>query len=133
MSHTIYAAKFEQTIIHQPVHLRRRSQSHAPAHVLMRLYPIDKSLVCSQSERRTHVRIIYNHDYILPELSSLSHQLQFITNFLLFFLFELFSNNANLLNINNLLVKCHLYSLNTLLWMLFFTFVKKNHKNVSKF
>jgi hypothetical protein len=46
MSHTIYAAKFEQTIIHQHVHLRRKSQSHALAHVLMRLYPIDKSLVC---------------------------------------------------------------------------------------
>jgi len=30
MSHTIYAAKFEQTIIHQHVHLRRESQSHAP-------------------------------------------------------------------------------------------------------
>jgi hypothetical protein len=28
MSHTIYAAKFEQTIIHQHVHLRRESQSH---------------------------------------------------------------------------------------------------------
>ena len=37
------------------------SQSHASAHVLMRLYPIDKSLVCSQSKRRTgrHVRIIF--------------------------------------------------------------------------
>ena len=46
MSHTIYAAKFEQTIVHQHVHLRRESQSHAPAHVLMRLYTIDKSLVC---------------------------------------------------------------------------------------
>ena len=57
MSHTIYAAKFEQTIIHQHIHLRRNSQSHAPAHVLMRLYPIDKSLVCLQSERRTYVRI----------------------------------------------------------------------------
>ena len=51
MSHTFYAAKFEQTISHQHVHLRRESQSHAPAHVLMRLYPIDKSLVCLQSER----------------------------------------------------------------------------------
>ena len=39
--------------IHQHVHLRRESQSHVPAHVLMRLYPIDKSLVCLQSERRT--------------------------------------------------------------------------------
>ena len=36
MLHTIYAAKFEQTIIHQYVHLPRESQSHAPAHVLMR-------------------------------------------------------------------------------------------------
>jgi hypothetical protein len=53
MSRTIYAAKFEQTIIHQHVYLRRESQSHAPAHVIMRLYPIDKSLVCLQSERRT--------------------------------------------------------------------------------
>ena len=43
MPNTIYAAKFEQTIIHQHVHLRRESQSHAPAHVLIRLYSIDKS------------------------------------------------------------------------------------------
>jgi hypothetical protein len=28
MSHTIYAAKFEQTIIHQHVHLPRENQSH---------------------------------------------------------------------------------------------------------
>ena len=46
MSHTIDAAKFEKTIIHQHVHLRRESQSYAPAHVLMRLFPIDNSLVC---------------------------------------------------------------------------------------
>jgi hypothetical protein len=32
-SHTIYAATFEQTIIHQHV--------HEPVHVLMKLYPID--------------------------------------------------------------------------------------------
>jgi hypothetical protein len=31
MLHTIYAAKLDQTIIHQHVHLRRKSQSHAPA------------------------------------------------------------------------------------------------------
>ena len=42
MSHTIYAAKFEQTLIHQHVHLRREGRSHAPVYVLMRLYPIDK-------------------------------------------------------------------------------------------
>ena len=35
---TIHASKFEQTIIHQHVHLRRKSQSHSPAHVRMRLY-----------------------------------------------------------------------------------------------
>jgi hypothetical protein len=38
MSHTIYDAKFEQTIIHQHIHLRRKSQSHSPGHVRMRLY-----------------------------------------------------------------------------------------------
>ena len=48
MSHTIYVAKFEQTIIHEQAHLPRKSQSHAPAHVLLRYYPIDKSLVCLQ-------------------------------------------------------------------------------------
>jgi hypothetical protein len=49
MSRTIYAAKFEQTIIHwlKHVHLRE-SQSHEPARVLIRLYPFDKSLVCLQ-------------------------------------------------------------------------------------
>jgi hypothetical protein len=52
MLHTIYAAIFEQTIIHQHVYIYDGSQSNAPAHVVMRLYPIDKSLVCSQSGRR---------------------------------------------------------------------------------
>ena len=52
MSHTIYPAKFEQTIIHQHVHLRRESQSHAPVHVLMRLYPIDKSFVCFTKRKK---------------------------------------------------------------------------------
>jgi hypothetical protein len=40
------SSKTSNWIIHQHVHLRWESQSHAPAHVLMRLYPIDKSLVC---------------------------------------------------------------------------------------
>jgi len=53
MSHTMYAAKVEQMIIHQHVYLRWENRSHEPAHVLMRLYPIDKSLVCLQNERRT--------------------------------------------------------------------------------
>ena len=57
MSHTIYAAIFEQTIIHQHVHLRRESQSEAPAHVLMRIYTmINPSFVYKAKERR-HVRI----------------------------------------------------------------------------
>ena len=61
MSHTIHAAKFEQTIIHQHVHvhLRLKSQSHAPAHVLMRLYPIDKSLVFHKAKEGRHVRIVF--------------------------------------------------------------------------
>jgi hypothetical protein len=41
MSHTIYVAKFEQMIIHQHVHLRRKSQSHAPNEII----PIDKSVI----------------------------------------------------------------------------------------
>jgi hypothetical protein len=62
MSHTIYAAKFEQTIIHQHVHLRRENQSHEPAHVLMRLYPIDKSLVFFIKGKKEVVLELYiNH------------------------------------------------------------------------
>ena len=57
MSHTIYAVKFEQTIIHQYVHLRRKRQSHAPAHVLLRLYLIDKSLIVYKAKEGRHVRI----------------------------------------------------------------------------
>ena len=55
MSYTNYAAKLEQTIIHQHVHLRRESQSHALAHVLMRLYLIDKSLVFNKAKEGRHV------------------------------------------------------------------------------
>jgi hypothetical protein len=35
MSHTIYAVKFEQTIIHQHVHLRRESQSQSCANEII--------------------------------------------------------------------------------------------------
>jgi len=53
MSQTIYPAKFVQTIIHQHVHLRRENQSHAPAHVLMRLYKsINRSFVYKAKEGR---------------------------------------------------------------------------------
>jgi len=45
-----------KAVIHRHVHLRRESQSHASAHVLMRLYPIDKSLVCLQAKEGRHVR-----------------------------------------------------------------------------
>ena len=67
MSHTIYAAKFEQMIIHQHLHLRRESQSHAPARVLTRLYLIDKSLVSLQSERTFFLEVLtrnYNRKYV---------------------------------------------------------------------
>ena len=67
MSHTIYAAKFEQTIIHQHVHLRRESQSHEPAHVLMRLYPIDKSLVCYKAKEGPNVRIYINTQLLISK------------------------------------------------------------------
>ena len=63
MSHTIYAVKVEQMIIHQHVYLRWENRSHEPVHVLMRLYPIDKSLVCFQSEEGRHVRISHNQQY----------------------------------------------------------------------
>jgi hypothetical protein len=60
MSHTIYPAKFEQMIIHQHGNLRQKSQSHAAAHVLMRLYPIDKLLVVLHlAKEGRHVRIKY--------------------------------------------------------------------------
>ena len=44
------------------------------SHVLMRLYPIDKLLVCLQSERRRHVTIydkLNEHisKYLLPNAS----------------------------------------------------------------
>ena len=65
MSYRIYAAKFEQTISHHHVHLRRKSQSHAPAHVLMRLYPIDKSLVFHKAKEGRRVRINIIHVLIL--------------------------------------------------------------------
>jgi hypothetical protein len=50
--------QFEQTIIHQHVHLRRESQSHAPVHMLMRLYPIDKSFVFYKAKEGRHARIL---------------------------------------------------------------------------
>ena len=51
MSHTIYAAKFEPMIIHQHVHLRQESQSHAPAHVLMRLYHVRLTIKYSKESK----------------------------------------------------------------------------------
>ena len=72
MSDIIYTAKFEQTIIHQHVHLRRESQSHAPVHMLMRLYPIDKSFVFYKAKEGRHV-ITFNNTkdlLIIPWLLS---------------------------------------------------------------
>ena len=58
MSHIIYAAKFKKTIIHQHVHLRRESQSHEPAHVLMRLYPIARLLTKRKKEVMVELIIV---------------------------------------------------------------------------
>jgi hypothetical protein len=83
MSHTIYAAKFRQTIIHQHVHLGCESQSHAPAHVLMRLFPIDKSLVCLQSERRITdilLNVALNTITLIPSIPSFLNSFYFIIN-----------------------------------------------------
>ena len=52
MSHTIHAVKFELTNMY--IYDGKVSQMHR---VLMRLYPIDKSFVCSQNESERHVRI----------------------------------------------------------------------------
>ena len=73
MSHTIYAAKFEQTIIHQHVHLRRERQSHAPAHMLMRLYPIDKSLVFNiyKAKEGRYVRMTNSFTFTQTQISIL--------------------------------------------------------------
>ena len=60
MSYTIYAAKFKQAIIHQQVHLRRESQSHELAHVLMRLYPIDNRSFVYKAKEGCRVRILFN-------------------------------------------------------------------------
>ena len=65
MSHTIYAAKFQQTIIHQHIHLRQETQSHAPTHLLMRLCPIDKSLVCFKVKEGRHVIIFCFHFFFV--------------------------------------------------------------------
>ena len=51
--------------IHQHVHLRRESQSHAPSHVLMRSYPIDKSLLVDKAKEERHVRIKYFTKFII--------------------------------------------------------------------
>ena len=88
MLHTIYASKFAQMIIYQHVHLRRESRSHAPPHVLMTLYAIDKSLVCLQAKEERHVRIynihlssrlsIYFSEEHLPQRVKLKHCFQII-------------------------------------------------------
>ena len=63
MSHAIYSAKFEQTTILQHVHWRRESQSHAPAHVLKRLYPIARFFY--KTKEGPHVRIYIINSIII--------------------------------------------------------------------
>ena len=52
----MYAAKFEQTIIHQHVHARQKSQSHSPAHVRMSLY--HRQIARLFTKRKNDVRIL---------------------------------------------------------------------------
>ena len=56
---------WKQTIIHQHVHLWRESQSHIPAHVLIRLYPLDKPHVLF-TKRKKDVMLEYLIFIILP-------------------------------------------------------------------
>ena len=79
MSHTIYAVKFQQTIIHQHVHLRRENQSHAPAHVPMKLYRINQSLAWLQSERRT-ICLKYHYVSFFSEISTVFSNLRLLTH-----------------------------------------------------
>jgi hypothetical protein len=66
-SHTIYAAKFEQAIIHQHVHLRRKSQSFTGACANEIIPSINRSFVYKVKEGRyiriskitTFVKIMY--------------------------------------------------------------------------
>ena len=58
MSHTIYAARLEQTIFHQHVHLLRESQSHATAHILMKLYQSINRSFAYKAEEERHVIIL---------------------------------------------------------------------------
>ena len=56
MSHTIYVAKFEQTTIHQHVHLRRKSQSHAPGACANEIIP-NRKLVRLFTKRKKDVML----------------------------------------------------------------------------
>ena len=71
MSHTIYAAKFEQTIIPQHVPLRRENQLHAPAHVIMRIYQIDKSLVFIKRKKDVMLELLLNYPLTFNKLKYL--------------------------------------------------------------
>jgi hypothetical protein len=48
-------------ILISSIHVKAQhtSQEHAPVHVLMRLCPINKSLVCCKAKEGRHVRISY--------------------------------------------------------------------------
>ena len=53
------------------IHIYNGKVNHVPAHVLMRLYPIDKSLVCLQNERRTSCQNVHlpSADFLSPLVS----------------------------------------------------------------
>ena len=59
MSHTIYAAKFEQTIIHQHVYLRRESQSYDPGACANEIIP-NREIAHLFTKRKKGVMLEYN-------------------------------------------------------------------------
>jgi hypothetical protein len=71
MSHTIYAAKFEQTIIHQHVHLRRKSQSFTGACANEIIPSINRSFVYKTKEGR-YVRISTDFSVVNVHVDELS-------------------------------------------------------------
>ena len=56
------------TIIPKHIHLRPESQAHAPAHVLMSLYQIDKSLVFTKRKKNVILEYeIFNDPHDVKE------------------------------------------------------------------
>jgi hypothetical protein len=68
MSHTIYAAKFEQTIIHQHVHLRR-AEEHIKNHIIIvheaPLTAVGNNILSSMDQTQAKIYQIFSATYKL--------------------------------------------------------------------